>query len=105
MKTLIIVALSLSVLAGCSSRQPVTQSQIDDYTAQQKIQHDAEASYIKSHPEELQNSIAASEAEKADKREKQEREARIERLCEAMHPYMISQCMINSGINQMVDGL
>ncbi|MDM2823174.1 hypothetical protein OGX96_19070 [Citrobacter sp. Cpo100] len=30
---------------------------------------------------------------------------RLERLCEAAHPYMIGQCMRNSAVNEMVDAL
>lgn len=30
---------------------------------------------------------------------------RMERLCEAAHPFMMRQCIANSGINEMVDAL
>lgn len=34
-----------------------------------------------------------------------QRDEQLERICEAVHPYMVSQCMVNSGINEMVDSL
>jgi hypothetical protein len=43
--------------------------------------------------------------EQQEHQSKHEEDERLERICEAVHPYMMSQCMVNSGINEMVDAL
>ncbi|EPT9873077.1 hypothetical protein ACVTW2_000662 [Escherichia coli] len=43
--------------------------------------------------------------EQQEHQSRYEQDERLERICEAAHPYMMSQCMVNSGINEMVDAL
>lgn len=45
------------------------------------------------------------EARAQEKRQQQIDNQRLERLCEAAHPYMASQCMYNEGVNTLIDAL
>lgn len=122
MKRLIIPLIAAGLLNGCTgARQPMTAEQQQAFLSDQSAQHTAELESVEAQAkaqglslEQLQDKERAEQEHKGFNAELERSQAKYyseqrvrnyERLCEAAHPYMVSQCMINSGINQMVDSL
>lgn len=110
--------VAVSLLYGCvGERHQMTPEEQKAFLADQNAQHTAELKSVEAQAkaqgltvgqlqEQQEQQALNAELERSQaKHDKQADNERLERLCEAMHPYMISQCMINSGINQMVDSL
>lgn len=122
MKRLIVPLIVAGLLTGCvGERHQMTPEEQKAFLAEQQAQHEQDLAVAKAEAqaqgltlEQLQNKEKAEQEQKAlnaelersqAKYDSEQRARNYERLCEAAHPYMISQCMINSGINQMVDSL
>lgn len=118
MKRLIIVALVVSALCGCvGERHQMTPEQQKAFLAEQKAQHDQELATLKAEAtaqgktveqvqDEQQKQALNAELERSqEKYDREQRERNYERLCEAAHPYMMDQCMVNAGINGIVDSM
>lgn len=101
MKCLFLAVLALSVLAGCSSRQPMTEAQQQAFLQQQEAIHNADATT----PAERDARIEQLKAEQASKAQQKAENERAEKLCESLHPYSASQCYLNESVGNVVNAL